>query len=175
MNLDEVIDKRAFLIEEARRWIGIEESGNNSGQLIEMWQKSVDGKSCNESWCMSFVQAQINWVDRVFYNVWGSSNFSSVVKSESCVHVWNNSPQHLRWSVPIAGSVAIWQNQRVPTQGHTGIVSSLVPSYKKFLTIEGNTSPGDGIVREGQGVYEKTRSMDTVGDLRLLGFLVPWV
>ena len=38
---------------------------------------------------------------------------------------------------------------------HTGLVISV--SGDKFVTIEGNTNDGSGVVAEGIGVYQKTR------------------
>lgn len=171
--IDQKAHKVSFLIEEARRWVGVEEQGNNSGQLIQIWQKTVDAKSVEEPWCMCFVQSQIKWIDIVFNKAFGFTNFSKVFASEHCFTVWQKTPEVCRSKIPVPGSVAIWK-QKDSTNGHTGIVTSVNLAQKTFTSIEGNTSPGGGIVREGQGVYEKTRTMDGQGNLLLLGFLVPW-
>jgi hypothetical protein len=166
--------KAPFLIAEARRWIGMKEvGGDNKGQLIEMWQKTVDAKAVKESWCMCYVQSQIAWVDKVFYEVGGEASFSRIFKSEHCFTVWHKTPRECRSNLPVPGSVAIWQYGKT-AMGHCGIVSSVIPSSRKFLSIEGNTGPGDGIIREGDGVFEKPRTMDGAGEMKLLGFLIPW-
>lgn len=166
--------KIPFLIAEARRWVGTtERGGDNKGQLVELWQKSVDGKSDSESWCMSFVQYQMAWTDKLFLEIVGETNFTKIFKSEHCLTVWNKTPKELRSDIPKPGAIAIWRKKGT-LSGHCGIVSSIVPSYRKFHCIEGNTGPGDGVVREGDGVYEKSRSMDGAGNMELLGFLIPW-
>ena len=50
-------DKLArLLIFEARRWVGMTEiGGNNRGQVVEMFQRAVDGKASGEPWCAAFV------------------------------------------------------------------------------------------------------------------------
>ena len=171
--IDQKAHKIAFLIEEARRWVGVEEQGNNSGQLIQIWQKAIDAKAVQEPWCMCFVQSQIKTIDNLFYKVFGITNFSKVYQSEHCFTVWQKSPQEIKSKIPVPGAIAVWK-QKDSTSGHTGIVVSVNLAQKTFKTIEGNTSPGGGIVREGQGVYEKTRTMDGQGNLELLGFLTPW-
>jgi hypothetical protein len=168
-----MIEKLPFLIVECRRWVGVTEISPNKGQLVERWQKTVDGISTSESWCMCFVQHHIAWVDKVFHEIDGDTNFTKISKSEHCLTVWNKTPKELRSAVPVPGSIAIWQHEGT-TQGHTGIVSSVLPSQRKFLCIEGNTGPGDGVVREGDGVFEKSRTMDGAGKMKLLGFLIPW-
>lgn len=173
MMLDKTAHKISFLIEESKMWVGVTEQGNNSGQLIQIWQKTVDAKAVEEPWCMCFVQSQIKTIDQMFYKVFGLTNFTRVFPSEHCFTVWQKSPAEIRSKIPLPGSIAIWK-QKDSTSGHTGIVTSVNIAQKTFKTIEGNTSPGDGIVREGQGVYEKTRTMDGQGKLELLGFLVPW-
>lgn len=166
--------KKSLLILEARRWIGTTEIGGpNKGQLVELWQKSVDNKSQSESWCMAFVQYHVAWVDKVFHELTGEASFTKMYKSEHCLTVWNKTPKELRSPVPKPGSIAVWRKKGT-ISGHTGIVSAIVPSYRKFLCIEGNTGPGDGIVREGDGVFEKSRTMDGEGSMELLGFLLPW-
>lgn len=166
--------KKYFLVLEARRWVGMTEvGGNNKGQLVEMWQKSVDNVAMQESWCMAFVQAMLMWTDRVFWDVHHVKPFTHVFKSEHCMTVWNKTPKEFRSSIPVVGSIAIW-NKKGTAQGHTGIVSAALPSARKFLCIEGNTGPGDGVEREGQGVFEKSRSTDGAGEMELLGFIVPW-
>lgn len=164
--------KLQFLVLEARRWIGINEQGSNKGQLVERWQKTIDGLAQNESWCMCFVQHQVIWTDIVFKDLFNDQDSNKLFRSEHCMTVWNKSIAR-KIQQPIVGSIAIWNHDGTP-QGHTGIVSHVDLSAKKFLCIEGNTGPGDGIVREGDGVFEKSRSMDGAGKMKLLGFIVPW-
>ena len=165
--------KPVALIAEARRWVGTTETPPNKGQLVERWQKTVDGVAQGESWCMAFVQHHITWIDKLFWELSANPYYTKVFKSEHCLTVWNKTPKEMRSNVPVLGSIAIWQHKGTAS-GHTGIVSSILPSQRKFLCIEGNTGPGDGVVREGDGVFEKSRSMDGAGEMKLLGFIVTW-
>lgn len=168
------MDKKAILISEVKRWVGVTEIGkDNKGQLVEIWQKYVDEKAQEESWCMAFVQYHINWVDVLLYQVEGNTNFTKIFKSEHCLTVWNKTPAEYRSKIPYPGYIAIWQKEN-SSSGHTGVVISINPDQKTFKTIEGNTGPGVGVVRNGDGVYEKSRSMDGAGQMRLLGFINPW-
>jgi len=166
--------KAVALIAEARRWVGTTETPPNKGQLVERWQKTVDGVASGESWCMAFVQHHITWIDKLFWELSANPNYTKVFKSEHCLTVWNKTPKEMRSTVPVLGSIAIWQHNDTPA-GHTGIVSSVLPSQRKFLCIEGNTGPGVNVVSNGDGVYEKSRSMDGAGEMRLLGFIIPWI
>jgi len=166
--------KTSFLIREAQKWIGIKEvGGDNKGQLIEMWQRSVDQKAQGESWCMAFALSQIIWIDRLFFETTGDTSFTRIFKSEHCMTVWHKTPKDLRSDVPVPGSIAIW-NHKGTSLGHTGIVTEILPSQRKFNCVEGNTGPGDGLIRDGDGVFEKSRTMDGNGTMQLLGFLIPW-
>jgi hypothetical protein len=172
--MNKIHPKLKLLVAESRRWVGVtERGGDNKGQLIEMWQKAVDNKAVGEAWCMGFVQANIAWVDRVAAELGYEIGPSQLFKSEHCLTVWNKTPVTCRSFTPVPGYVAIWQHGDT-TAGHAGIVSGLNLRTRQFTCIEGNTGPGDGVIREGDGVYEKTRSMDGAGKMKLLGFLVPW-
>ena len=48
--------KTTLLSFEANHWIGVIEEGENSGQLIQIFQRAVDNQANTESWCMAFVQ-----------------------------------------------------------------------------------------------------------------------
>lgn len=169
-----------FLCFEAFRWVGVQELNHNEGQIIELFQKAVDGRSSNEPWCMAFVQYCIKTTELAsnFLYPKGAKNPSRLFKSEHCLTVWNNS-QQLRLTEPALGSVCIWQkyNGETPTtSGHTGIVVALYPDDTIDI-IEGNTSPSNfEIVREGDGVFLKKYPKNQLdkGSLKLKGFLKVW-
>ena len=159
-----------MLVLEAKRWIGVtERGGNNRGEMVEMFQKAI-GRAINEPWCMSFVQFCCQWPD---YFVGGKLNV--LHKSEHCFSVWMNTKKTARVVEPFPGCVAIWQYQGT-TNGHTGIVESYGVDDKRayIISIEGNTSDSEKIVREGDGVFLKKRFLKTTGKMRLKGFLNPW-
>jgi hypothetical protein len=45
---------------------------------------------------------------------------------------------------------------------------------EQFTTIEGNTGNGSGVVREGDGVYKRTRSINGAGTMVVMGFIDPF-
>lgn len=71
-----------------------------------------------------------------------------------------------------AGDIPIFANGTIRNRdfnGHTGLVQSQL-SNVKMLTIEGNTSSGNGgSQREGNGVFERTRTI-APGTFRIIGF-----
>ncbi len=79
---------------------------------------------------------------------------------------------------PSVGSIAIWQHGQ-SWQGHAGIPVGETPTG--LITIEGNTGPTPGTIREaaghGDGIFRKTRNTVKPGqkitgsDLILLGFI----
>jgi hypothetical protein len=59
--------------------------------------------------------------------------------------------------------------------GHTGIVIDVKLSDSTITTIEGNTgSSGTEVVREGDGVYKKVRSMHGTAKMQVKGYICPW-
>lgn len=165
--------KSKFLVAEAKRWVGItEENGDNKGQCVQMFQKACDNKAAGESWCMAFVQFCLKSVDDVCINIFQAKGRHNLEISEHCLTVWNNSPKSCRVDLPVVGSIAIWQMGET-TSGHTGIVIDVLAGGG-FVTIEGNTGPGAGVERNGDGVYTKMRSMKPAGNMKLLGFILPY-
>ena len=57
------------------------------------------------------------------------------------------------YATPKVGDIFMYHNGS--EFSHTGLVISV--SGDKFVTIEGNTNDGSGVVAEGIGVYQKTR------------------
>lgn len=175
---DDVAVKERLLIHEAKRWVGVTEvGGNNRGQMVEMFQKSVDGRAFGEAWCMAFVQFCIKAVDDIAASSGINSKPSPLFRSKHCLTVWNQSKE-LQMDKPKPGTLCIWQAHKdgKPTaQGHVGVVVG-VNEDGTVLTVEGNTSAGDGVQREGDGVWLKRRHYldDSGGSLRVKGFLRVW-
>jgi hypothetical protein len=168
---------RHLLIAEAQRWVGTKEEGNNAGQIVSLFQ-GWDGSPDHVSWCMAFVQFCLKNVDLQVEAILGSTPYDHLLaKSESCLNVWNNTPKTQRISTPREGSIAIWQHWKdgkATIAGHTGIVVGYKTGSDAFTTVEGNTGTGVGVVREGDGVYQRTRSVKGSNEMKLLGFLLPW-
>ena len=155
------------LLTEAQKWIGIKEATNhNDGAEVQMFQEAVDGKAQGESWCMGFVQFCLKEAEAKL------GLKSNMFRSEHCLTVWNKTPQAMHKVHPYPGYVAIWQHGDT-TQGHTGIVTEVVDA-DHFATIEGNTGDGSGVVRDGDGVYRRTRSINGAGTMKVVGFIDPF-
>lgn len=166
--------KMHLLAHECLRWVGVSErGGDNRGQIVEMFQRAVDGKAVGEPWCMGLPQYGVRQVDSLVDQLFLSSVPCRTVlySSELCMEVFEKSPVVLEY--PVVGSIAIWN--RVGTRlGHAGVVVETL-SGGKFITVEGNTSDSKGIEREGQVVAVKERSMAGMGVMQIKGFVQPWV
>lgn len=169
--------KHRLLLMEAHRWLGVSErGGNNSGQIVEMFQSTI-GKAEKEAWCMSFAQTCMMWAENYFdaaFPLKADAEPLLIFKSEHCLTVWNKTPSFCRAKVPVPGSIVIWQHGNT-SAGHTGIVVSVDQKAKTMITIEGNTADQDDtIVREGDGVFKRRRSLLANGSMKVVGFLNAW-
>ncbi len=151
------------LILMAKSQVGVRENGFNKGKMVEEFQKVVDGKAQSEAWCMAFMQ----WVIKKVCDQHGIKN--PMYQSEHCYTVWNGTPEKYRLSKPKAGSIMIQVTKtKGKTNGHTGIVTGGI-SGDNFSTVEGNTN-GAGS-SEGDGVYNKTRSIHGSSSMNVKGFI----
>jgi len=149
------IDKPAIL-PIARAFVGVAEEGsNNSGVVVEAFQKIV-GDAHGEPWCMAFIQAVIAiWEAR-------TGKISPFPVTEHCQKAANEARRlglertSLRDVRP--GDVVIWRRLD-STMGHAEIVAEISVSamleITELLTVGGNTGAADP--RDGEGVYLKTR------------------
>jgi hypothetical protein len=92
--------------------------------------------------------------------------------SEHCLTVWHQTPPGMRQKFPQPGDIIIWQHGDTQS-GHTGIVKEVHPNH--LVTLEGNTGAGPGVEREGDGFYERKRMVTRSGDMRVLGFIRPFI
>jgi hypothetical protein len=174
-----VDQRRLLLVEEAMRWVGIQESGgNNRGQLVEIFLKAAAMPPGNP-WCLSFVQFCIQQVDRVALILDGHAMAARTPSGAHCMTFWGASPVEIRDSLPSVGAVVIWRHVGT-TAGHAGLVIAADPAKGTFRTIEGNTSPEAGVQRDGDGVFRKSHKLappqqaPTPGSMELVGFVLPW-
>ena len=159
----------AEVAKEALKWIGVtEKGGDNKGPEVERFQKAVDGKAVGEPWCMSFIQFIIKEIEER-YGV-----KSRIFKTEHVLTCWNKTPKNMRVGKPCPGDVICW-NFTGTTSGHGGFIETMMVNRCMVKTIEGNTSgPGSRIVREGDGVYLKTRHLTSGKKFRILGLIRPF-
>jgi len=161
-----------ILIHEATRWLGVQEhGGNNRGQIVEMFQRTI-GRAVREPWCMSFVQYCLEKADELYSLVQNDDDEHWIHGSEHCMSVWRTTDLECRIKEPRPGLIAIWRHKGTDN-GHTGIVVDVDGSI--ITTIEGNTGTDDKtVVREGDGVRRKRRPLRSIGSMYLVGFLDPW-
>lgn len=172
------VPKMLRLVEVAQSFDGTRETGPNKGPMIEEFQKAVDGKAQGEPYCAGFVWYCLKKVNAEF------TCGSILYPSESCVQIWNKTPISARLDKPIVGTIMIWQfyeyvgnvrEWRPKSAGHCGIVTKTFPDKPFVETVEGNTGPGTRVIREGEGVYIKKRLVTGLNEMRVLGWLLPWV
>lgn len=146
--------------------VGIhEKGGNNSGYEVELIQETVGGHS-REPYCMGTVQTCIAYAE-IYSGV-----KSKFLVTEHCMTAWRSTPKELRVEEPSRGSVIIWQHGS-SERGHTGITKGLTP--KKYRqTVEGNTGTGEGINRDGDGIWNRTRRPGGEGKMKEVGFIDPF-
>lgn len=157
-----------FLVQFALGYVGVTElTGHNDGPEVEMFQRAVDMVAAGEPWCMCFAQFCIQQTEQQYGFV------APIMRSEHCLTVWQQS-QPLVVFPPYPGCLALWIHPGT-TKGHVGIVTGVDLASQTFSTVEGNTSAGPGLDRDGGGVYEKIRSLGGEPGFMLLGFLDPFL
>lgn len=156
-------DLNLRMLDLARFHIGVtEQGGNNRGPMVQEFQKAVDGKAQGEPWCMSFIQYLIK------KTIEAHGGASAMPETEHCLTAWRKTFIINKFRYPQPGWIVIWQHGNTQS-GHVEIVSDVL--VDSILTIGGNTGPGQGIVREGDGVYYRIRSLTDRGKMNLLGFI----
>lgn len=155
--------KTQELIDLAHTFIGVKEQGDNDGDQVSLFQKSVDGIASRESWCMCFVQFCVKQIEKKY------AVKSKLFKSEHCLTVWNKTHKEFRLTEPEVGCIVIW-NFVGTNNGHAGIVTKVLKD--KIETIEGNTSGSSAqVVREGDEVAAKIRSKAGSKTMKVVGFI----
>lgn len=155
-------DARTVFRLAAESCVGIKETSHNGGAMVELIQETVGGAD-KEPWCMSFVQTCLAYAEKK------TGVKSPIVAGEHCLTVWRESPKNMRVKIaPLPGAIIIWQHGKSEA-GHTGLV--LEYGTRSMSTVEGNTGSD---MREGDGVYLKSRSKTANGKMKVVGFLKPF-
>lgn len=156
-------DARTVFRLAAEACVGIKETSPNNGPLVSLIQDTVGGPD-HVAWCMSFVQTCLAYAEKK------TKVISPIYASETCTEVWDKTPKAQRVKIaPLPGAITIWKRGS-SWQGHTGLM--LEYYGKTFLGVEGNT--GGASMRDGDGIYIKTRSSTATGSLKILGWLKPF-
>jgi hypothetical protein len=165
---------RAMLLEEAKNWLGTtEQIKNNSGQMVEKFQRSVS-LDAGDPWCLAFVFYCIDRIEAQAAVLDMNYPRCKLYRTGHCLTLYRNTAMMQRVSAKDAlpGDLVIW-SKRGTAQGHVGIVY-LNNHNGTFSSIEGNTSDGSGVDRDGDGVFLKNRLVGGYGTMEILGFLRVW-
>lgn len=159
---EKITDPTELLLKSAESCVGImEEGSDNHGKMIEAFQATIGG-ACGESWCLSFVQSIIGYVeDRLGVSC-------DLHLTEHCLTLWDKTSKDSKFKDPIPGDLVLWRYGET-TKGHVGIV--LKNDFKVISTAEGNTGPGGIVERNGDGVYKKIRAKIGTSNMHLLGYI----
>jgi hypothetical protein len=155
-------DARTLFRLAAESCVGIKETTHNAGPMVQLIQQTV-GEAEKEPWCMSFIMTCLAYAETK------TGIKSPIYSSEHCLTVWAKSPKTSRVKkIPATGAIIIWQHG-TSQAGHTGVM--LEWKNKTMDTVEGNTGSD---MREGDGVYFKTRSSTASGKMKVVGYLKPF-
>lgn len=142
----ETMLKRA-LARTALDYVGIKEvGGNNAGQMVERFQKAVDGKAAGEPWCLSFIWYCIHEAQDMIDAIMGKQNQKHLLKpSEHVLTMWKKSSTDQRVICPEVGDLILWnyldQKGKPTIYGHVGILVQQL-DHTLWRVVEGNTSNG---------------------------------
>lgn len=165
--------------------VGVREVGNNAGPEVEHWQKAVDGKARNESWCMGVQQDDVKDTETAL-----CVKLTKLRRSEHCLTVLQHGIKHgYGWLMTDPkrpkiqkGDWLIFSHGIVPwhdpvevcrTPGHVAITPD--EERAMMVTYEGNTSSGDkGSQSNGDGYWKKMRPLKgPVNKFHLEGIVRP--
>jgi len=165
----------------AKTHIGItEQGGDNRGQMVERFQKAVDGRAMSEAWCLAFVWHCIYQAQYLLQEIM-MQTFAILPRTYPTEHVqtmWRKSPKIQRIYEPAPGALFIWGHYKfgkATGAGHLGIITQVLGN-NEVKTVEGNTGKPNGeVIRDGDGVYEKVRNINySYGSMRPTGMLSVW-
>lgn len=148
-------------VEVALGEVGVREVGRNKGQRVEEYQTSV-GMPPGNPWCAAFVYWCFNEAAKRLKIP------CPLPKAWAVNKYWRSLPEALRTPAPRRGMIFIrFSNPKnAYSTGHTGIVRDVMLPEGRILTVEGNTggetAGTDPRDREGDGVYQRSRSLDYV-------------
>jgi len=143
-----------------------EEGGNNRGKYVEAYLKAV-GLSRGEPWCQAFVLFRlIKAASELGLSVpadMPKSGYTPTVSNWGKKKGWWISRAQAQTGAvsPMRGDLVYFYKAAAGRIAHVGIVDSV--TSKGVWTIEGNTGPGIGVKSDGDGVYKKFRTWDSLG------------
>ena len=140
--------------------IGVKEEGTNQGKIVEDIQSTV-GRPEKQAYCEDTGQSCIAFAEVI------KGVKSPLIATESCMELWDASHQYI--IQPRRGALIVW-NHVGTYKGHFGIVKEVLDA-NTVITMEGNTSADSKVDGEGDGFFEKHRSITGTGNMKVMGFL----
>ena len=147
----------------ARSYLFVKESGVNMGRWVDFFNRAVNSTT-GHAWCAAFVSSC------VLENKERARQNYTLVLSEH-VRTLYNSNKLKSSKLPSVGTI-MCLGAIGSTSGHCGLVVQ-VNADGSWDAIEGNTSDGTGVNRDGDGVYLRRRRLPLKG-FELLGFIDPY-
>lgn len=143
-----------------------ETGGNNAGKFVETYLKAV-GLSRGEPWCQAFVmfrliKAATELGTKIPADMPRSGYTPTVANWGKKKGWWISRAQAQTKTVsPMRGDLVYFYKASKGRIGHVGIVDSVLPNG--VWTIEGNTGGGADVNADGDGVFKKFRTWDSLG------------
>ncbi|MBK6418464.1 MAG: hypothetical protein IPF79_04635 [Ignavibacteria bacterium] len=159
------------LVRWAQKHVGhTERGGANRSSLIDEWNRSA-GAPVGSSWCGSFATAGMRAVGVISPSYRGAMARGFLTGTVRGV---NRFPASWLFSgiipsLPI-GTLVIWRRG----DGWQGHIDITVATWygRRGKTVGGNTSSGNGDLREGDGVWERWRTIDPTAYQRITDFVL---
>lgn len=153
--------------QEALANVGVtEEGGNNRGKFVEIYQDATDNEP-GSPWCMSFIVFRL--LDAA--NDIGAKNLPPFPRTGYTPTFANWAKKSGLWieNTPSgtaylnAGDLVFFYSKKLKRVYHVGIITEVFD--EGVNTVEGNTSKPNGVDADGDGVYKKFRTWESIGEL----------
>jgi len=159
-----IIPRTTFLInwqvKMTEDFVGVREKGNNLGEEVEFFQAITGTKG--QYYCASFVVRIIN--DGICKTL-GLKDALPRIAATQKLFTWAKDSDLLNTTGFKRGDLVIWRKYKLVDGkyietpfGHIGTIITVLPENKELITVEANTDIAKD--REGDGVYQLTRSYD---------------
>lgn len=148
--------------------VGVREVGRNGGTFVDAYLASIGLPGSGEPWCMAFV----------YYRLWDAAGRPADFSLPMAFPRTGSTSVAARWAkqnhlwIPAAlaeagaehvqrGDLCFFWFSALRRIAHVGIVTACMEGGVE--TVEGNTSPGANVQREGDGVYRRRRTWSVLG------------
>jgi len=148
--------------------LSVREEGRNAGRYVLTYLKSVFLGAGNP-WCQAFVCYRLikaaHTLGTVLPKDFPKTGSTVVMSNWGKKKGWwiSRADVELKRAAPMKGDLAFFYKPSLGRIGHVGLV--LEVTDQGVWTVEGNTGPsaGNGVNRDGDGVYKKFRPWNALG------------